>query len=385
MRVATLGGRAVTVPSRNGQVASLDDGTPVLQRGAGGIWEPLPATVEREGLLLVINDGRELSAIRYPDIDGAAQVRWVAPAHRREELDRRMRELNLEADKLPPQIASRVRPMLALIGLVSATEGDFADPATHPDDRAASLGIFQWAAERDTLHAAGSSLSRFFVALKRRATANEDPLYVRAWKQCTRRGFDIRAGELRLAKKRATPAQVVSRLRETFGEGALRTYQLVAAFDWIDEIRSTVIRPGFRGGSLLGHGYAEAEAGKMVRFDIGGRAVRMRAAAVTTVGEVLRAPAALATAVSLGVNRPHYVESALWQTLAPADAQERVAQALEGGRLDEVRTVIWPAANGVDERTLLSGFRARAIELYRPADRERRARRLATALLLDDR
>jgi hypothetical protein len=374
----------VIAPSHDALVASLDDGAAILERAAGGTWEPLPPTAEREGLLLDIYDGRQLSAISYADADRPEQVRWIPPAHRREELDRRMRELGAEAKMLPPAIAGRAQPVLALIGLVSATEGGFSDPATHPDDRAASLGIFQWAAERDTLHAEGSSLSRFFVRLKRRAMAGEDPLYVRAWQQCTRRGFDVRAGELRLAKKRATPAQVVARLRETFGEGALRTYQLVAALDWIDEIRSTVIRPGHRGGSLLGHGYAEAESGRMVRFDVSGRALRIRAARVTTVGDVLRAPIALATVVSLGVNRPHYVESAMWQALVPTDATARVAQALEGGRIDEVRGLLWPGASALDERALLARFRARAIELYRPEDRERRARRLATALLLDD-
>jgi hypothetical protein len=381
VRVGTLDGKAVMAAAADAGVGLLDDGSVVLSRGPAG-WEPV-ATSAHDGAVLALNDGRRFWGVRYPDGEGHTEAHWIAPAHRREEVERRLHELTAEAGKLPAPIAARVTPELPLIALVSATEGDFGDPATHPDDRAASVGIFQWAAERDALHAAGSSLSRFFVALKKRAAAKEDPLYVRAWKQCTRRGLDVRRGELRLRKKAATPAEVVAQLRDTFGEDALRTYQLVAALDWIGEVRATVVRPGHRGGALIGHGYAEAEGGRMVRFDVGGRPVRVRATAVATVGEVLRSATALATAVSLGVNRPHYVESALWQTLSQADAGRRLVDALEAGRLDEVRTVLWPTAPSVDERTLLATFRERALELYRPADRERRARRLATALWLE--
>lgn len=381
VKVGTLDGKAVLAESADASVALLDDGSAVLGRGAGG-WEPLPASA-REGGVLSLNDGRRFWGVRYPDADGRADAHWVAPAHRREEVEKRLQELTAEAGKLPAGLAARVTPELPLIALVSATEGDFGDPATHPDDRAASLGIFQWAAERDTLHAAGSSLSRFFAELKKRALAKQDPLYVRAWKQCTRRGLDVRGGDFRLRKKRATPADVVAQLRDSFGEDALRTYQLVAALDWIAEVRATVIRPGHRGGALIGHGYAEAEAGKLVRFDVSGKPLRVRAENTTTVGEVLRTPSALATAVSLGVNRPHYVESALWQALSASDAGTRIVAAVEAGRLDEARQLLWPKPEMRDERVLLAAFRARAIELYRPSDRERRARRLVTALWLD--
>lgn len=381
--MATLDGRAVLAESAEAGTASLEDGTAVLARRPAGEWEPVPSLAARDGESLAFPDGRQLWAIRYADGEGVSRTHWVAPAHRRQEVERRQRELVAEAQRLPAQLADRVQPELPIIALVSATEGDFGDPATHPDDRAASLGLFQWAAERNTPHAAGSSLSRFFVQLKRRALAKEDPLYVKAWMQCARRGLDVGAGDLYLRRKRATPSQVVATLRETFGEGALRTYQLVAAVDWIDEIRSTVIRPGRRGGDVLGHGYAEAEAGRMVRFDVDQRAVRVRASRVATVRDVLRAPAALATAVSLGVNRPHYVESALWQALAPADSATRVYAALRAGRLDEVRALLWPVEGDAPDRDLLASFRARALELYGPGDRERRARRLVTALLLD--
>jgi hypothetical protein len=375
--VGTLDGKPILWAPGAG-LATLADGTPILAR-ASERWTPLDTA---PGNRIALDDGSWWASVRFGDGVAPPVTHWVTPAHTREELSRRLESITQEAARLPPSLSGRVQSLLPVIALVSATEGDFADRATHPADSMASIGIFQWAAERDTTRAAGSSLSRFFVTLKKRALAREDALFVAAWKQCTKLGFEVRGGNFRLRKKPATPAQVVERLGTALAEGALRTYQLIAAADWIDEVRQAVVRPSHRGGVLLGHGYAEAEAGRMVRFTVDERPFRLRAREVTTVGDLLRAPAALATAVSLGVNRPHYVEAALWQALAPTDAPARVDALLASPSEEALRTLLWPRPAQLDEDALLRAFRDRALELYRPNDRERRARRLVTALLV---
>jgi hypothetical protein len=383
VRIGWLDEHPVVVARAGGALATLEDGVALLSRGATG-WQPMP--IERApGLQLTLDDGTLWGVVRFADGDGAPTPRLVAPAHSREELKRRRAALSLELARLPPRLAARVEPHLGLIALISATEGDFADPASHPEDRAASLGIFQWAAERGNRRARGSSLSRFFIELKRRARAREERLFVRAWKQCTKLRFDVRRGDFYLRRKRVAPEDAVARLQEAFGTDALRTYQLVAAADWIDQIRATVVRPGHRGGALIGHGYAEAEQGRLVKLDVDGRPVRLRAAEVVTVGELFRSEAALATVVSLGVNRPHYVETALWLALAPADAAASVASTVSSGQLEEATSLLWPLPHAPDERLLLASFREHALELYPPIERERRARRLVTALLLESR
>ena len=100
-----------------------------------------------------------------------------------------------------------------------------------------------------------------------------------------------------------------------------------------------------------------------------GRKIALTAPRVVTVGELLADGAALGSAVSIGVNRPSYVAPALWRAL--------------GGEptftLDPAR--IWPAPAHRDAEPLAIAFRRHALALYPPDQRERRARRLVTALL----
>jgi hypothetical protein len=106
----------------------------------------------------------------------------------------------------------------------------------------------------------------------------------------------------------------------------------------------------------------------------------------------------------LGVNRPHYVESALWQARTGArdrsDDVERWLAAILGPLVaaapDQQRfgvsaltdetaqtaaralaDLIWPAPATV----AADAFVAEALALYRPAEREKRARRLATDIV----
>src|SRR5262249_6178209 len=153
---------------------------------------------------------------------------------------------------------------------------DFEGIATHQGDPAASLGIFQWATSRRRTIDNGSSLRRVFCDLQRRAAGSSSAhdFYDAAWRPCTSPGPAIRGQRLLLHGRPATGAHLERVLSPAMGTGMLRTYQLVAANDWIERIAAQRVRVG----SLW-----------------------------STVGEQLRSDRALATAVLLGVNRPVFV------------------------------------------------------------------------------
>jgi hypothetical protein len=381
---------------RDGGFLVIADGGVVASRGGGG-WQPMAPGGRR----IQLEDGSYWLRLGFATDGDEPRAHWISPAHGKDEIAARRRELEEEAARLPPSLAARVGPALSLMALISTLEGRFADPATHRDDSAASLGIFQWATERKGVHAAGTTLGRFFSTLAHRAATEPEPLYREAWKQCQKLGLSLAHGDILLEKKRLTGGELEARLGPEMGRGALRSYQLVAALDWIDDVRATVVRPGVRGASAVGHDYAEAERGRMITLKRDGHTLELRPdGAVATVGDFFHGESALATAVSLGVNRPRYVEAALWQAWTGlGDVQARVdalLQKIEGPagevrwrRSDltpasadayaELQRLIWPAPPAaVDEPGLERTFTERALALYRPQERERRARRLAT-------
>jgi hypothetical protein len=271
----------------------------------------------------------------------------LPPAHKKSEVDRRQGALAAEAEKLPPSLRARVEPRLRIIATVSVTEGSFAGVATNPADRAASLGIFQWAMARHKSVDEGASLWRFFRDLRHRAihcpahprgkrATPECALFRAAWKQCRRAGLDVRHGQLWMKfrderhhkiVRAATGGEVESAMRGEMASGALRTYQLVAAADWIDRIAAQPV-------NVL--------------------------PVPSTVGGILRSDRALAVAVLVAVNRPAYLVPALERAVA--------AVATAGAA---------PLAQG--EEALVQELRRQVLERYKPAERERRTMRLNTS------
>src|SRR5262249_2856173 len=144
------------------------------------------------------------------------------------------------------------------------------------------------------------------------------------------------------------------------------------------------------------------ERGQLITLKLDGHTLEVRPELSYTVGDFLQG-AGLVTAVSLGVNRPRYVEAALWQALADrAPARERaealLRRILPWGATDKVRSgvqglsgaaraayaelqaLLWPGPleDGRDAALLERAFTERALALYRPEERARRARRLIT-------
>ena len=249
----------------------------------------------------------------------------LGAAHSRNEIDRRQAQLAAEAARLPPSLRAVIVPRLRILATVSVTEGGFDGVATRAGDRAASLGIFQWAMSRKRTVDDASSLWRLFHDLKRRAArcdvSAECKLYRHAWRQCRAAGLTVAHNILRLHNKPANGGAIERALQPAMATGALRTYQLVAANDWVERIAA--------------------------------QPVHLTATELTTVGALLRSERALATAVLLGVNRPAYVVPAL-------------ERAVTGVALD-------------DDDALISALRREALARYTPDERDRRAMRLLTS------
>jgi hypothetical protein len=372
-------------------VGALADGRAVLTL-AGGRFAPMVAPPEGRRGRIELDAGDAWVSLRFAtDADPVERARWVEPAHAAREIAERARELEAEAGRLPAPSRAAVERALPVMALISTVEGRFGDPATNPRDTAASLGIFQWAQARGRADDAGSSLERFFARLKTRALTR-DPLARGAWRLAAGEGLDVRSDRLLLDGKRCSGGDVELRLKSAMGRAPLSTYQLIAALDWIADVRATVVRPGLYSRAHAWRDYSEADGGRTITLGTPRGPITLHAAAPATVGKWLASPRALAAAVNLGVNRPRFVESALWQALTPGgDATTRIAALLDdaagqGRRARRARAalqaILWPAPprDAPDGEALLEEFERRALGLYRAGDRERRARRLATEL-----
>lgn len=337
-------------------------------------------------------------------------------------------------------------------------EGPFG-AASGSGDTAASLGIFQWAQGKDDTSAGGSSLGVFFKNLKKRAVAaekveaskrtEEQKLYIQAWDQATTAGIDIDSKGLITIKsggkaKAATGSELENLLSGSSGEmatGALRKYQLVAANDWIKEVKDTVVRPGAvaRALKLVEKSYSEKGEGLDAGFKLSDEKANYTFELTApsdhaTIADLLTSEKAVATAVSLGVNRPHFVETAMWLALTTADPKEdpeklmqQIADAIEADDEKEAESktpgsgakpktvpkgkkprkanvtvdaarvaklskeaqkayadltrLVWPEKRTLDaaaEAKLLAKFKQEGIELYPAGERFERAQRLAT-------
>lgn len=277
---------------------------------------------------------------------------------------------------------------------------------------------------KDTSGETGS-LGVFFSKLRERAQAAsarpepartaEDKLYVAAWEQCTKHGIDLQGQKIQLNGAAATGRMVEDEMHAEMSKGALRTYQLIAVRDWIEVFRSTVVRPGPSASSWIKNGYLEQNSrGTKVKLRQGTSAFVLEATAHATVGELLSSEQALAYAVMLGVNRPHYVEGALWKAAcSEAEPGAKCTELLtqlealltahaDGAKKPATRTftaadieaageevkavyaqlqaLIWPTGGTLSAEALASlpaGFKASAMQLYAPGDartyhRERR-------------
>lgn len=224
----------------------------------------------------------------------------------------------------------------------------------------------------------------------------------------------------------------------------MRKYQLLAALDTIQGLQSKPVYlehqdyyPGFCPG-------IRTPNSGTVELPVDGRILHMEHRAAL-VGQFLKSEKALAAAVSLGVNRPAYVATALWMALQSGDAGARAAglarsvfaayDSMHAGEkpagsaghadagktaakksplresevaellkspppelsglaaqaqsaLGELKGIFWPDAGSVDEDQLLTRFRQEAMRIYntresKDASDNNRIGRFVTVELVD--
>lgn len=313
--------------------------------------------------------------------------------------------LGEQSENLPDGLREKITPELTTMAAVSTIEGSFGATSGSSKDDTGSLGIFQWGmkkTEKDNT----SSLALFFKKLKMRAAtapakdANEEQqLYRDAWKACTDKGLDVdAAGYITLNGARATGAQVESTMHGVMGSNKdLRTYQLVAGHDWIEDFKTTKVWPGPAGMGQLGHGFSYGK--DSTTFTDGKYTIDVQApGTASTVGDYFSSDKAVAMAVMLGVNRPHWVSYAVWRALDPSTnprtETDRLIRALvakmPGNSAKHVRidlasataagaetltayqalqNFLWPGQSAVsNEDAFIAEFQRQALDLYKPAD-----------------
>jgi hypothetical protein len=358
---------------------------------------------------------------------------WVAASHPATEFATRQTELETEAQNLPASMQSDFANVVRATSLVSIIEGGFGSTAG-ASDTSASLGIFQWAMEKNQSDETGS-LGKFFSTLKSRATASqakkakdrtdEDTLYIDAWKQCTDAGLDVTVvkGKVQLTinGKVAQGQDVESTMAGEMAKDSLRTYQLVAAMDWLNEMKAQTVMPGLQayGRTYVGNHYG-FDTTEEVTLKGPGRSFKLGPpTASMTVGDVCSSDEALATAANVWPNRPAYVRTAVWRACAPADVDTQIKTLLttieaaepapapappatgktkkpkkpppppaitastvtDKASFTQLQQLIWPTVSP-DDDTVISRFEATALELYKKEGgssyKTSRAKRLAT-------
>ncbi|WP_431214060.1 hypothetical protein ACQ86N_04075 [Puia sp. P3] len=135
-------------------------------------------------------------------------------------------------------------------------------------------------------------------------------------------------GFITLAGKRATGGEVETAMHGVLGSDTdLRTYQLVAAHDWIAEFKSHTVWPGATGMGRLGKGYKPGNETASFEADGEHKVVVSAPDNTSTVGDFLSSERAVANAIMLGVNRPAWVQYSLWRALdSGTDPKARTAE-----------------------------------------------------------
>jgi hypothetical protein len=414
----------------------------VLRRS--GRWQPIPYAQLDENLQgvlrsipeahVVLTDGSFWALMEFT-LQGEAKPRLQWAAAKDDDLRAAQRAVSVEEAKLPTaELRDRVDEYATLITAVMAHEGSFgsrSDDTPGHEDPMASIGIFQWGMPKHSMDHAGASMVKFFADLKRYARqppdgmpASERKLYSDAWTQVSRHGIDVDRGVVTVGGKTATGAQIENLLAGPSGEmarGALRTYQLVAAHDWIEDFEDTLVRPGpsFYRQEWVGSGYSERTAAQATLEHKHGKVtytyVLDAPADAATVRSVFPTQKNVALAVTLGTNRPHWVEAALWRAVTGkrdvrAEVQAHLAAIAAAAELVEPpparakrRAVtpsdietwgadaeyaallheIWPAAGALssaDEEETAKAFKQESLMLYPKAEAVKfeRWRRFAT-------
>ncbi|HKG24408.1 MAG TPA: hypothetical protein VKB09_02120, partial [Thermomicrobiales bacterium] len=389
----------------------------------------LPANFQAKlgaGSRVELDDGRVWVLMTFPT--GGAPLdalTWAPSRDSRKDYKSREATIAAEAAKLPADLKTEVDKHLKIISLVGLVEGEWGSTSI-ADDPMASLGIFQWGMEKKGKSL--GSLGTFFKTLKSRATVAEakpqatrtetEKLYVDAWHQCVAADLDVSGNQVKIGGKVATGGEVEQKMKGAMATGALKTYQLVGAMDWLEDVKTKTVRPGLAAveSNQIGGGYKDVSAGAAATFKVGKRTIQLTAPADrATVGDLCSTPKTLGAAANLLVNRPAWVELSIWKILAGADASSTAdtllaqivaaqdaaeaqaaatappapapttkkpkgqpkppplvaidaANVVDKTSFEALRRLVWPKATTMSETALVAAFNAQALALYKVED-----------------
>jgi hypothetical protein len=287
--------------------------------------------------------------------DTVEALHWSKAKETSREFSKRGGEIVDVVNTLPANLRTEALKHSDLLTAISIAEGNFK-AAAGAGDTSASLGIFQWALEKNKSTDPNSSLVQYFQTLKKRAAdasakaaatrTDEEKLFIAAWAQLTAKGVDVTAGgTAQMARAPATGSMLQSSLASEFGTGSLQKYQIQAALDKIEDVRSLIIRPRHGLKDPFGSHYSDDRnkgATAFFKSDVTVmRTVRGRTtstkksfelavdapAAAARLKDVLKTEESLAIATTIYANRPSYISTAVWLALnGDVDLKARVKE-----------------------------------------------------------
>jgi hypothetical protein len=340
--LAAASGATTFSPKKHGRTIGVISGGPHLDEVVMRSGTPVDPGAMPTSLAPSMTAGARISLhgdstsiwrlVNFPSRDrSTTTLTWVQSNHDRQEFSVRRGEIEKEVKNLPADLAKTVEDDVDIMAMVSIIEGPWSGKSPSWDVEA-SLGVFQWGAEKNKDAKTSSSLGGFYKTLEDRATAagktaakdrsQTDQFYIDSWKQATDADLSIKAGTLQIGGKDATGGEVETALEGPMGTGKLRAYQLVAAKDWLDDLRAKTVRPMTYGATLLHAGFSTG--GPTIKD--GDRSITIDAPAwAATVGTVCTSKKALALMANLLVNRPAWVNTVVWRALAPDDVSTQAS------------------------------------------------------------
>ncbi len=416
-------------------------------------------------------DGTIYLAIQYPDGTG---LNWVKSKHSRKEFAGRKKLMEDAIATLPPGLKTKITPELDFMAMISTLEGVFSsrsesfftpyckhashgakgwkgtqtrdkaaaekEAAEHEKankdhdadvsfkgDSAASLGIHQWAMDKDTA-GGGGSLVEFFKTLKSRATkaetkkeadrTEEEAIYVEAWGQCTAAGLKIVDGKLQINGADATGLEVEDALAGPMATGGLRKYQVIMIAEELEELWAKPLVPGMWGSQMIGNKYVTNSETKDATFSTDKYTIKLTAPAkVATIGEACTDERLKLAVANIFPNRPGWMSALVWRSLISGDPQTQVADliakivkaeeakppppeakkepepapdpkkkepakkakapakpelteatAADKQSFKDLQALVWPSGDKADQDKLLANFNATVLQFYKGED-----------------
>src|ERR1700729_896567 len=174
--LAAASGATTFSPKKHGRTIGVIGGGPHLDEGVMRSGTPVdPGAMPKSGASSV-TAGVRISLqgdstsiwrlVNFPSRDrSTTTLTWVQSNHDRQEFSVRRGEIEKEVKNLPADLAKTVEDDVDIMSMVSIIEGPWSGKSPSWDVEA-SLGVFQWGAEKKTKATTSSSLGGFYKTLE---------------------------------------------------------------------------------------------------------------------------------------------------------------------------------------------------------------------------